>query len=1105
MYKIYSIWLMRLSILMVFITCVFLQLSLASHGQVVTLKRQNTTIKVLFKEIQKQSGYHFVYTEELLEKSNPVTVEAYKLSIVPLLNLIFQNQPFRYQIEDKTVVVKPKEKVYQTSKTSYKDKEVHGRVVDSLGKPLSGASIQVYTMERQKTDFKTLTDKDGRFELLNVPENASIFISYVGYNPKMIPITSNLANIILTPVISEISEVEINAGYYQVKQRESTGSIARVSGAEIQKQPVSNPLAALIGRMPGVHVIQSSGIPGSSFSVEIRGRNSISGSSQPLYIIDGVPFSNEGMGSTEVGFILGYSSPSANQSLRGLSPMAGINPGDIESIEILKDADATAIYGSRGANGVVLITTRKFDKSRSNFNIRYSKGLGKLTKRYRLLNTEQYLEIRREAFENDGIPIGKTDYDINGTWDQNRYTDWQKELVGGTAEQDNLQLSIQGGSEYTNYLLTGSTFKETSVFPGNYANKKLSTRSVVNHRSSNNRFKLSTNFGFMSDRNNLPGVDLNYYAVTIPPNAPKLYNEDGSLNWENNTWDNPMAQNEQKYLSKFDNLSLSLNISQEIINNLLLSINAGSSYGWMDDSRTKPHTLINPYYGYGPESSSIMQSSTKRKSWIIEPQLSYKREWQSGLTLNTLIGATFQENTQEFLEQTAVGFTSNSLIYNLKSAKTILINNTSETEYRYSAIFGRANIGFKDRYYVNFTGRRDGSSRFGPGNQFANFGAVGAAWIFTEEAFAKNNLNFLSYGKLRGSYGITGSDNIGDYKFLDSYSSSSNLYDGIAGLAPNSLFNPDFAWETNSKIEAAIELGFLNNRLNVLANYYSNRSSNQLVGIPLPSITGFTSIHSNLPATVQNTGFELEITSKNWSSKKFEWSTLMTLTIPRNKLIAFPNLEKSTYANMYMVGQPLNISRRYKYLGVDEQTGLYQYHDVNGDGKFNIDDRTTILDLNPKYYAGLNNSFTIGSFQLDIFFQMTKQLGRNQWSQLSNLPGLSMNQSLDVWNRWQNPGDQANIQRISTLSNTKATTAFNNLWYSDASIGDASFIRLKNVNIAYNLPRNLWKSFGGSVFIQGQNVWTITKFDGADPESNATANKSIAPLRMWTAGLQLNF
>lgn len=1100
---------MKLS--MLFLLVGMMHVSASSLAQHVTLHKKNVGLKEIFDEINQQTGLDFVWSAKAIDSKVKASISVHNEAIETVLAKVLKDLPLTFELVGQTVILtrapsagNERPSVTDPDKLVFSYAEVRGRVVDTLGNPLEGASVRVLNVAGKRTSLQTVTNRDGMFVLENVPENAYLEISFMGYVTKKIRSASDVGRIVLQVIRNTVEEVEINAGYYKVRDRERTGSISRVSAAEIEAQPVLNPLAALIGRMPGVHITQSAGIPGSGFTVEIRGRNTISTLGNPLYIVDGVPFSSEGLGSSQVGpTILGISQAVSGVSTFGLSPLTGINPSDIESIEVLKDADATAIYGSRGANGVVLITTKRPKTERTVFNLRYSKGLGKVPMNYQLMDTETYLEMRREAYANDGVTTYPASaYDINGTWDPNRYTDWQQTLVGGTASQDNFQASVGGGNENTQFLLGGGYMKETSVFPGDYFNNKISGRSVVTHRSDNGRFDLSLTLGYTVDKNDFPGSDLNYYAVRLVPNAPPLYQQDGSLNWENGTWTNPLSYTEQNYLSKYDNLMANTVLGYRLWKGLSLKTSIGFNNVKMNESRTVPNTQYNPAYGIGPDNSSINISSTSRQCWILEPQLLYDVKLDDSWGINALVGMTFQENSSSMLAQSASGFTSNSLIYDVKAAARNTIFDNSDIEYRYGALFGRLNLSWKSRYILNLTGRRDGSSRFGPGRQFANFGAAGASWLFSEERWIKEQFSILSFGKLRGSFGITGSDNIGDYKFLDTYATTANSYQNIKGLQPSGLFNPNFAWESNQKREVALELGFLSNRIQLNTGYYYNLSSNQLVGIPLSGVTGFKSIQANLDATVLNKGWEFELSTTNLHAPGFSWTSSINLTIPHNELLSFPGLESSTYATRYIIGQPLNIVKVMDFLGVDPQTGLSQFRDLNGDGILNTIDRQSIGRVYQQYYGGFNNSVVIGKLSVDVFLQFVKQTGRNYLTSIA-IPGGASNQPVELMDRWRQPGDQSQIQKFS-VSNV-SYNAFSNLYYSNAAYSDASFIRLKNVMASYELEGQYMGEIKGRLFLQGQNLLTFTRYRGIDPETNSTANSATPPLRMITFGFDFNF
>ncbi|WP_202704240.1 SusC/RagA family TonB-linked outer membrane protein [Flavobacterium sp. UGB4466] len=977
---------------------------------------------------------------------------------------------------------------YRRSSSFIQQHQIQGTLTDGTN-PIPGVTISI----QNKTNTTVISDYSGQYNIEASAADVLIF-SFIGFKTAVIPVQGrSTINVTLQYDTTILQEVRVNAGYYSVKESERTGSISKISSKDIEKQPVTNMLATMQGRMAGVNITQNTGVAGGSFDIQIRGQNSLrSDGNRPLYIIDGVPYSSDAIGSDLTGVVL----PGPT------SPLNSINPADIESIEILKDADATAIYGSRGANGVVLITTKKGKEGKTRFTANVSAGLGKVTRLMNLMNTQQYLKMRKEAFLNDGIPYGPTDYDVNGTWDQNRYTNWQKIFIGGTSDINDVQASLTGGTSGTQFLLSGNFHKETTVFPGDYNYKKGNLLANLNYDSENKKFHVNFSFGYTAQENNQPGVDITQQAIFLPPNAPALYDSHGNLNWENSTWNNPLSNLEGKYTSTTHDLFVNGLLSYTIVPNLSAKTSFGFTDTRFEDSRTQPSTLYDPAYGLGSEFSFIDVNTTTRKSWIIEPQLAWSKKIGKGKT-EILLGATFQQQTTNQLVQEASGFSSNSLIYNLSSAFSVFNVLHSESVYKYQAFFGRMNFSWNERYILNITGRRDGSSRFGPGRQFATFGAVGAAWLFSNEAFVKNNLGFLSFGKLRASYGTTGNDQIGDYQFLDTYGSSGNNYGGIIGLQPTRLFNADFGWETNKKLELALEAGFLKDRIFITAGWYSNRSSNQLVGIPLGATTGFNSVQANLDAVVQNRGVELTLRTVNFQRQSFNWTSSFNLTIARNKLVSFPNLEGSTYNNQFVIGEPLNIKKVYHYTGINPQTGVYQFEDYNADGAITaVEDKKSIRDLNPKYFGGIQNTITYKNWQLDFLFQFVNQLNYNG-SYRTGIPGSMGNQPTAVTDHWQSPGDNATYQQYSTGVNSSAVDAFYKYYQSDAIITDASYVRLKNLSLSYTIPDKLLKGIKCRLIFQGQNLFTITSFDGADPESRFSM--SLPPLKVFTTGIQLTF
>ncbi|WP_158963198.1 SusC/RagA family TonB-linked outer membrane protein [Myroides fluvii] len=944
------------------------------------------------------------------------------------------------------------------------------------------------------------TDLSGKYTI-EISAGDKITFSMIGYKQQTITYSDyhgSILNITLLEDSSTLDEIVVNAGYYNVKDRERTGSIARVTAKDIEFQPVVNPLQAIQGRVAGVDITQSSGVAGGGMNIEIRGRNfldsSNSGRNNPMYIIDGVPFISENLGKNNGNY--------ATEILpNNISPLNAINPSDILSIEILKDADATAIYGSRGANGVVLITTKKANSDKMRFTISSSTGFSKVPKFVQIMNTDQYLQMREEAFKNSGVtsyPINA--YDLNGTWDRNRYTNWQKELIGNTAIDKNIALNTSGGNQYTLFNINLNHNENTTVFPTDKGYKRNNLLLSLNHRSKDDRLAINTTTTYSTQSNNLSVTDITQQAIKLAPNAPKLYDDKGNLNWQNGTFENPIAQLNETYENKTNTLILNANLSYNFLSNTYFKINTGLTNNNFEEWKISPYTINNPIYGLTSDDSSSSKADQKFNTYLVEPQIEYKKSINNH-SFSVLVGTTYQTSTSTNSQIRGVGYSSESLIRNIGSAKQKYIGNTYNSTYKYVALFTRLNYNYSNKYILNLTARRDGSSRFAENNRFGNFGAIGAAWLFSNESLLSGN-SWLSFGKLRGSYGVTGSDNIGDYAYLNTYSVVSTSYNSESGLTPTSLYNADYKWEKTTKLEGALEFSLFKDRINSSIVYYNNRSTDQLVGLTLGSTTGFSSILTNSPAVVENKGWEFTLNTQNIVHKDWKWTTNFNISFPKNKLLSYPGLEEGTQSSFYVIGEPLNIVKTYQYKGINPQTGFYEFTDFNNDGKINAQDKVLVQNLNPKFYGGIQNTISYKNFTLDFLFYFKKQKNYNI-NRLYNLPGAAIvNLPFEMTQRWSidnlnAPYIAANTNLPTSSSNTQAFID------SDNSISDASYLRLKNISVSYVLKIPTVNIESLRIYLQGQNLWTITSYKGMDPEF-ATYGY-LPPLRTYAFGIQLIF
>lgn len=1099
-YRHNAVRVMKITGFIILIAC--LHVSANGLTQTINLSVKDASLETVIKNIEKQTGYTFFYRTGWFKNAKKVTITAQNLTLQSALELCFKDQPFTYSISGKIITISLKHNSLSIEETKTGSQHlstinVKGRVTNPNGEPVVGATVSV-----KDAGKSTTTNNEGEFFLEGIDNNAVLVITSIGYEQMVVGV-KNRAQLNLTlPIrVTSLDEFQVIA-YGQTTKRLNTGNVSSVKSSEIEKQPINNPLLALGGRIAGVEIYQATGVPGSGINVQIRGKNSYANGNEPLYIIDGVPYPSLTL--PGLTFVFG------NSNISPGSPFSYINPSNIESIDVLKDADATAIYGSRGANGVVLITTKKGRMGETRLTVNAQTGFGKVARKMDLLNTRQYLDMRYEAFRNDNAqPNITADYDLM-LWDTARYTNWQKELIGGTAHYNDIQATISGGNAITQILVGTGYHKETTVFPGDFGDTKASVNFNINNASPNKKFKVSLSGMYTVDDNHLSTFDLTEQAMKLPPNAPAMYNEDGSLNWAPNasgsgTWPdrNPAAMLALGYKTKTNNLVANATVSYQLLQGLEIKSSFGYTNMQTNEVKTVPLAVFDPAtWAVAQRNSSF--SNNNIRSWIVEPQVVYSTNVLKG-HLSVLAGVTIQKNSSTGQILNASGFNSDVVLEDILSATTVRVTSSVYSTYKYSAVFGRVNYNWMQKYLINLTARRDGTSRFGPYNRFHNFGAIGAAWIFTNELSFK--IPFLSHGKLRASWGTTGNDQVGDYAYMDLYNAVPVAvpYLNTTGILPYRIYTPNLAWEKTTKAEAGIELGFLRDKVFLSISGYQNRSSNQLINYPLPAVTGFTSINKNLGALVENRGIEVEVKTQNISIKNFQWTTSFNITMNGNKLVSGPAELGTDFQKK--IGHPLSSDFVYQFLGVNPINGLYLVADSHGSPTNHPNlsiDNNYLVDLTTNYFGGFQNRFAYKSLQLDVSFQFV--LDRQAPVFLSNyIPGyFGYNQPVTVLDRWQKPGNVKSMQRFS--QNSSVLNTWVNASSSSQVYGDASYVRLRNASLSWQLPDS-WKQNihlqNGRLFIQGQNLLTITNYKGLDPETVSSTRLPI--LRVITVGLQATF
>ncbi len=1092
-----------------------IQASAHSYSQTVTLSVQSMPLEKVCKEIEKQTGYFFVYAKDLSEKKYLISLQVKNVQINEALQKLFSGLPYTYSLIDKVIVINtvkrtaPAAPAATTAAPLVDTISVEGKVVNRQGEPMVNASVM-----SSKTKRSAITDSRGNFKIKGLAAGEVLMVSYAGFKTHMVSPGKQPLFVVLEVAESELDKVVVQA-YGTTSRRLTTSNIGVVTSKELQEQRTMNPLLALQGKVPGLEITPTSGYASGPVKVEIRGRSVVNPNftSDPLYIIDGVPLTILDIGGT---LRQGNTSVSRGAMQSGVSitggqsPLFNLNMADIESMEVLKDADATAIYGSRGANGVILITTKKGKPGKNRINIDYSQGVNFVTRTWDMLNTSQYLAMRREAFKNDGItptvapgPGYAPDLLLSDT---TRNIDWQHYLWGHLAQWTNIQTDYSGGTALSTFRIGAGYNRSKDITTTSGADQKTSFSLNFMTHSLDNKFNFSLGANYassMSNMNNLSGV------AGEPPIAPPVYDSSGNLNflaWKNLNLSYPFGGLLQPYVSKSNFLTTNIELKYYILPGLVARSTIG--YNMSDDLASNYQPLASQDTtgsSTSHKTGAALLGIDKANNLIVEPQVEYNLTSSVG-RWNVLAGGTYQNNTTTSYKLQGGGYTDDALLYSMSNAPVQKIADLTG-KYKYAGVFVRINYNLDNKYILNLNARRDGSSRFGPGKQFGNFGSVGAAWLLSEEGWATKILpGWVSFLKFRGSYGITGSDAVGDYQYLTQWGNTGALtnYNGVAPLAPQIQANNNFHWQSNRKTEAGMDVGFIADRINLQVVYYSNRCDNQLVAFPTPTFTGFSSVTANSPANVRNSGWESSLNANLISKKNFSWSVSFNIGINTNKLLSYPDLDKSPYFSMYKIGQPLTNLYLFKYLGVDPLTGSYVLEDHNHDGKISAggnvspgtvdDDRYIAVNMAPKYFGGFTQQFRYKNWYLSANFSYKKGIGNNflksSYAQLSNISQWEYD------NRWQKPGDIALAPKLTNAA------VFSDFSTSDGNYTDASFIRLRTVALSYGLPAALARKAhlsNLSFNINAQNLFVITKFKGGDPEAGSFG--SLPPTRTITAGI----
>ncbi|MDR6786115.1 TonB-linked SusC/RagA family outer membrane protein [Pedobacter africanus] len=1072
--------------------CLLLHVKLyAQQTKSITISVKDVSIETVLSQVKKQTGVSFFYKKEVLKAVGKITIDAKNVTLKTVLDHCFQDTPLGYTIVGNivTIGIKNERKSEKERKDNFSQHTVQGIVFGPRGERLSGANVII-----KRSHLGTSTNTKGEFTLKNVYSNDTLSISYIGYTRLEVPVAMQTEFNISMKVAENALDAVMVQAYGTTTKRMSVGEITQISGAELAKQPVTNVLLALQGKVPGMLVTPTSGVSGAPVRIEIRGRNSIANvPSEPLYVIDGIPIvipEFKGSGSRNT-----YESGSAGVIQTGLpysagqSPLFGLNMQDIESVSILSDAAATARYGARAGNGVILITTKKGKAGAAQFNINVDRSVNKVIGHWDMLNTSQYLQMRREALQNDGVSLA-TAPDLV-LWDTTRNVDWQKELWKANSSTK-VSTSLSGGSNLTTFSLSANyeAIQDVSALSDQNKNQTASVGLSLSHSSLNQKLTISVNGRYTYTNTNEVSIG---GTPNMAPNLPPIFDEKGNLNY--GAFRYPGAQGSFPFAGLFQpgnantySLSGGMNIGYKPIKGLDIGLALG--YGYLS-AKNKYFFTIASYDPIDSPLGTAYFGNNGNISYNVNPMLTYSRYIGKGNFRISLAG-TLNNATADGTTLIGSGYKGDELLKSINHAPNKMI-----TEYyaqnKYIDVNGSVNYNWESKYVIEFNGNRSGSSSFGPGRRFGNFWSAGANWFPLEEKWLKGVApKWLSLIKFSGNYGIIGKSG-GDYQYLSQWSSGPPhmpyySYNGNLPLIPLNPVNQDYRWQTVTKRSASLTLGFLEDRFNLELTAYKDNCDNQLTALPTPMFTGFLTVQGNSAANVQNTGITANLNTNIINTKNFSWSASFNISRNRNKLLSYPGIEYTgDYTNLE-IGKSLNTSYLLHYLGVDPQTGVRVYEDYNNDGKIGfgprsspgsgMDDRYLEFDRSPKFNGGANTSLRYKNLSLDLMFSFQKMIATRAYT---GTPGAFMQNvpvsALD--NYWKKPGDIAVYPRLTE------NIVDSNFILSDGSITDASFLRLNTIAIAYSLSEGFARKLGikGLSFgLNIQNIFTLTKYEGIDPQ-----------------------
>ncbi|MDH7447024.1 SusC/RagA family TonB-linked outer membrane protein [Aquimarina sp. 2201CG14-23] len=977
---------------------------------------------------------------------------------------------------------------------------VSGAVTDGNGVPLPGVNIII-----KDTNRGTQSDFDGKYSI-EAANGEIIMYSYIGFITQEISYTNqDVINVILEEDVSALEEVVV-VGFGTQSRRTITANIASISSEEINEIPTPSLQSTLTGKAAGVQVTQLNGKVEGGVKVRVRGISTISSSQEPLYVVDGIPITN------------------ADESINNspINPLIALNPNDIESIDILKDASSAAIYGARGTNGVIIITTKQGKQGKTKISLNSSYGISSATNTRDWLNTAQYVELLTESALNNGFSLGfiegQFDFYANGLdWRNGEVdTDWQElALVDGSVQD--FGVSASGGSEKTRFFISMAYNNTDGIVRGNEL-ERYSFRTNIDHTLSD-KFRLGTNTSVSKsiiDRiSNDNAFATPLQAIAQVPLSP-AYLEDGVT-------PNNQTTEYYNFLTEEFNGNFKTNVWRILANayaeyKILPELSFRSEIGYDFLSQ-----VAERFSGSLTESASVggfgTANAVQTEKYNLNNYFTYNQIFNNTFDVEGTVGMSYEDSTRRLQFLQGQGFPSDDL-QTLNSAAEITAGGSSRTRFNFLSYFGRATLSIANKYLLKASLRYDGSSRFGEENRFGWFPAASAGWIVSEESFLSNS-EVLSLLKLRGSWGVTGNAGIGNFASLSLFQGSP--YNQRAGLSPTQLGNPSLKWERTTQVDFGLDYGFLNNRISGEIDYYIKDTDDLLLNEPVPGTSGFPNITRNV-GEMKNKGFEFIINTKNIVSQNGSWSTSLNISTIDNEVTKLPGGDIIAGRNIVREGETVSSFYLVEFAGADPANGdaLFIRNTVAVDGTV---DRSTTNNFNdasriiagspyPDFIAGLTNNITYKGIDFSFTFQgeWGASIYNNGGRFQSGNARFFDNQSTDQLRRWQQPGDITDIPqaRLFSTNGQQASTRY---------LQESDFIRLRNLTLGYTIPKDITQKFYMErirIYFTGFNLLTFTDYDGYDPESTADFNGnsniqvgetfySAPPARTYTMGVNIDF